>query len=161
MKSTRIRLAVGVVNCPFLLRMHVGVGYKASLPKGEDPLSASMVRKHFLKERCRRWLAGNKYHPSLFPRDSPKQFNVSLKDSVCKTNKTLALIAIDSLHYFHFAERLGIDISKRRNKTTVVILDAAVRFVAFFFSHLTFIVQRDIPRVLFYVSAGESVRHAS
>ncbi|XP_014489487.1 PREDICTED: thioredoxin domain-containing protein 11 [Dinoponera quadriceps] len=110
-----------------LKRMHAGAKYKTSLPKRkDDPLSASTVRRNFLKERCRRWLAGNNYHPSLFPRDSPKQFNISLKDSVCKTNKTLALIAIDSLHYFHFAERLGIDISKRRNKTTVVILDAAL-----------------------------------
>lgn len=109
--------------------MYSGVKYKTLLPKGEnDPLSTSMVRKNFLKERCKRWLAGNNYHPSLFPRDSPKQFNVSLKESVCKTNKTLGLIAIDSLHYFHFAERLGIDISKRRNETTVVILDAAVSF---------------------------------
>nr|XP_031832989.1 thioredoxin domain-containing protein 11 [Nomia melanderi] len=40
-------------------------------------------------------------------------------------NKTLSLIAIDSLHYFHFAEGLGIDILKRKDKTAVVILDAA------------------------------------
>lgn len=71
-------------------------------------------------------MAGNDYHPSLFPLESPKQFNISLKESVCKINKTLALIAIDSLHYFHFAEHLGIDISKWKNKTIVVILDAAV-----------------------------------
>jgi len=93
-----------------------------------DPQSANMIRRGFLREHCRRWLAGNDYHSSLFPRDSPKQFNVNLKESVCKTNKTLALIAIDSLRYFHFAERLGIDLLKQRNKTTVVILDAAVSF---------------------------------
>lgn len=108
--------------------MYAGMKYKTLPKKENDPLSATTVRTNFLKEHCRRWLAGNNYHPSLFPRDSPKQFNVSLKESVCKTNKTLALIAIDSLHYFHFAERLGIDISKRRNKTTVIILDAAVSF---------------------------------
>lgn len=101
--------------------------YETSLLEGEyDPLSASVVRRAFLKERCRKWLAGNNYNPSLFPRDSPKWFNVSLKESVCETNKTLALIAIDSLHYFQFAERFGVDISKRRNKTTVIILDSAV-----------------------------------
>lgn len=87
-----------------------------------------MVRRDFLKEGCKKWMAGNDYHSSLFPQESPRQFNISLKESVCKTNKTLALIAIDSLHYFHFAEHLGIDISKRKNKTTVVILDAAVSF---------------------------------
>ncbi|EZA61446.1 hypothetical protein DMN91_003951 [Ooceraea biroi] len=110
-----------------LQRVHVVDARQTSLLKGKnDPRSASMVRRDFLREHCRRWLAGNDYHSSLFPRDSPRQFNISLKESVCKTNKTLALIAIDSLRYFHFAERLGIDLFKRRNKTTVVILDAAL-----------------------------------
>lgn len=112
-----------------VLRLHADIEYKSSLLEEEnDSRSASMVRRDFLKEDCKKWMAGNEYHPSLFPRESPKQFNISLKESVCKTNKTLALIAIDSLHYFHFAEHLGIDISKRKNKTTVVILDAAVNF---------------------------------
>jgi len=110
-----------------LLRLH-GIEYKSLLKEDNDSRSASMVKRDFLKNDCKRWLAGNDYHPSLFPRDSPRQFNISLKESVCKTNKTLTLIAIDSLHYFHFAEHLGIDISKRKNKTTVVILDAAVSF---------------------------------
>ncbi|KYN11957.1 PREDICTED: thioredoxin domain-containing protein 11 isoform X1 [Trachymyrmex cornetzi] len=110
-----------------LKRLHAGIEYKSSLLKEDnDSRSANMVRRDFLKGDCRRWLAGNDYHPSLFPRDSPRQFNFSLKESVCKTNKTLALIAIDSLHYFHFADHLGIDISKRKNKTTVVIMDAAL-----------------------------------
>lgn len=110
-----------------LKRMHADIEYKSSLLREEnDSRSASMVRRDFLKEDCKKWMAGNDYHPSLFPRESPRQFNISLKESVCKTNKTLALIAIDSLHYFHFAEHLGIDISKQKNKTTVVILDAAL-----------------------------------
>lgn len=103
--------------------------YKTSLLKEEnDSRSASTIRRNFLKESCKRWLAGNDYYPSLFPQDSSRKFNISLKELICKTNKTLALIAIDSLHYSHFAEHLGIDISRRRNKTTVVILDAAVSF---------------------------------
>lgn len=103
--------------------------YKTSLLKEEnDSRSASTIRRNFLKENCKRWLTGNDYYPSLFPQDSPRKFNISLKELVCKTNKTLALIAIDSLHYSYFAEHLGIDISKRRNKTTVVILDAVVSF---------------------------------
>ncbi|KAL6259352.1 hypothetical protein P5V15_009267 [Pogonomyrmex californicus] len=110
-----------------LKKLHANIKYKSSLLKEEnDSRSASMVKKVFLKENCKKWLAGNDYHPSLFPQDSPRKFNISLKESVCKTNKTLALIAIDSLHYFHFAEHLGIDISKRKNKTAVVILDAAL-----------------------------------
>ena len=110
-----------------LKRLHTDMKYKTSLLKEEtDSRSASIIRKNFLKESCKRWLAGNDYYPSLFPQDSSRKFNISLKELVCKTNKTLALIAIDSLHYSHFAQHLGIDISKRRNKTTIVILDAAV-----------------------------------
>ncbi|EFN74628.1 Thioredoxin domain-containing protein 11 [Camponotus floridanus] len=110
-----------------LKRLHTNMKYKTSLLKEEnDSRSANTIRRNFLKESCKRWLAGNDYYPSLFPQDSPRKFNISLKELVCKTNKTLALIAIDSLHYSHFAEHLGIDISKRRNKTTVVILDAAL-----------------------------------
>ncbi|XP_024891528.1 thioredoxin domain-containing protein 11 isoform X1 [Temnothorax curvispinosus] len=110
-----------------LKKLHAGIEYKPSLLKEEtDSRSANIVRKGFLKENCKKWMAGNDYHPSLFPREFPRQFNISLKESVCKTNKTLALIAIDSLHYYHFAEHLGIDISKQKNKTTVIILDAAL-----------------------------------
>ncbi|XP_020280773.1 thioredoxin domain-containing protein 11 isoform X2 [Pseudomyrmex gracilis] len=109
-----------------LKRLHTGTEYKMLLWKKEDTRSASTVRRNFLKERCRKWLAGNDYHQPLFPRDSPARFNNSLKDSVCKTNKTLALIAIDSLHYFHFAQHLGIDTTKWKNKTAVVILDSAL-----------------------------------
>ncbi|XP_072763189.1 thioredoxin domain-containing protein 11-like isoform X2 [Anoplolepis gracilipes] len=110
-----------------LKRHNTYMKYKTSLLKEEnDSRSASIIRRNFLEESCKRWLTGNDYYPSLFPEDSPRKFNISLKELVCKTNKTLALIAIDSLHYSHFAEHLGIDISKRRNKTTVVILDAAL-----------------------------------
>ncbi|KAL0119644.1 hypothetical protein PUN28_007820 [Cardiocondyla obscurior] len=108
-----------------LKRLHAGIEYKSSLLKNKnDSQSASVVRRNFFKDDCKKWTAGNDYHPSVFPRESSRQFNISLKESVCKTNKTLALIAIDSLHYFQFAEHLGIDISK--NKTTVIILDAAL-----------------------------------
>ncbi|XP_050461638.1 thioredoxin domain-containing protein 11 isoform X1 [Cataglyphis hispanica] len=108
-------------------RLHTDTKYKTSLLREEnDSRSANTVKRNFLKESCKKWLAGNDYYPSLFPQDSSKKFNISLKELVCKTNKTLALIAIDSLHYYHFAEHLGIDISKRKNKSTVVILDAAL-----------------------------------
>lgn len=129
--SCNLYVYVYVINY-VVLRISPNMKYRTSLLKEkDDPLSASMVKKRFLKERCKKWLVGNNYHPSLFPRDSSKQFNISLKESVCKTNKTLALIAIDNLHFFHFAERLGINISERKNETTVVILDAAVSSVQY------------------------------
>ena len=46
-------------------------------------------------------------------------------------NKTLALVAIDSLHYFHFSEGLGIELGGKPDRTAVVILDPLVSFYTF------------------------------
>ena len=89
-----------------------------------DLRSAGAVTQAYLKQDCKKWIAGNEYHQPIFPRGSAEHPNISLTESVCKINKTLALIAIDSLHYFHFAEGLGIEVLKRKDKTAVVILDA-------------------------------------
>ncbi|KZC05729.1 PREDICTED: thioredoxin domain-containing protein 11 [Dufourea novaeangliae] len=99
----------------------------ASLATGNehDVQSANAVKHEYLKQECKRWIAGNKYHHPIFPRDSLDHPNLNLTKSVCQINKTLALIAIDSLHYFHFAEGLGIDVLKKKDKTAVVILDVA------------------------------------
>ncbi|XP_053997543.1 thioredoxin domain-containing protein 11 [Hylaeus anthracinus] len=101
--------------------------YKTSLftANKDDARSANAIKQAYLKQDCRRWITGNKYHQPIFPRDSPEHPNITLTESLCKMNKTLALIAIDSLHFFHFAESLGIDILKKKDKTAVVILDAA------------------------------------
>ncbi|XP_043258314.1 thioredoxin domain-containing protein 11 isoform X1 [Colletes gigas] len=101
--------------------------YKTSLVTANDYdiRSANAIKQAYLKQDCKRWITGNKYHQPVFPRDSPEHPNITLTESVCKINKTLALIAIDSLHYFHFAEGLGIDILKKKDKTAVVILDSA------------------------------------
>lgn len=104
-----------------------------------DPRSATAIKEAYLKEDCKRWIAGNKYHQPIFPRDTPEHSNINLTESVCKINKTLALIAIDSLHYFHFAEGLGIDVLKKKNKTAVVILDAAVSFKVLFYLYVIYI----------------------
>ncbi|XP_076752476.1 thioredoxin domain-containing protein 11 isoform X2 [Xylocopa sonorina] len=91
----------------------------------EDDRSARAIKQAHLKSDCKKWITGNKYHQPIFPRDNPKHSNINLTKTVCKVNKTLTLIAIDSLHYFYFAEGLGIDILKRKDKTAVVILDVA------------------------------------
>lgn len=41
----------------------------------------------------------------------------------CKENSTLSLVAMDSIRYYNFAERLGIDIRNRVDKTAAVIVD--------------------------------------
>jgi hypothetical protein len=88
------------------------------------------VKKAFYKNDCRRFLAGYSYHLPVFPRDSNDNNNVEAKltELICKINKTLALVAIDSLQYFHFAESLGINLANITDKTSVVILDPDVSY---------------------------------
>ncbi|CAK9802194.1 Thioredoxin domain-containing protein 11 [Anthophora plagiata] len=101
--------------------------YKTSLftANYEDMQSADAIKQAHLRSNCKRWITGNKYHLPIFPRDNVEHPNINLTESVCKINKTLTLIAIDSLHYFYFAEGLGIDLLKKKDKTAVVILDVA------------------------------------
>lgn len=97
----------------------------ASPANEEDVRSADVVKQAYLKSECKRWITGNRYHQPVFPRDNLEHPNINLTKSVCKINKTLTLIAIDSLHYFYFAEGLGIDLLNKKDKTAVVILDVA------------------------------------
>lgn len=93
-----------------------------------DSQSAASVRTAFYREECRHFLAGYSYQRPIFPRDLDNgDDEVELTEAICRINKTLALVAIDSLYYFHFAESLGIDVGSAKDKTTVVILDPAVR----------------------------------
>lgn len=97
-----------------------------------DPQSASAVKKAFTKEECRRFLAGYSYQRPIFPRDCEQEDEIKFTDAICKVNKTLAFVAIDSLYYFHFAEGLGIDVFNSSDKTVAVILDPAVSYFLFF-----------------------------
>lgn len=96
-----------------------------------DWRSSSEVKKRYDRNRCKMLLTGNKYNRPVFPRELPGHAPINLTDQVCKTNKSLALIAVDSIRYGYFAESLGIDISKKKDKTAVVIVDSTVRFNVF------------------------------
>ncbi|XP_066601366.1 thioredoxin domain-containing protein 11-like isoform X2 [Prorops nasuta] len=93
--------------------------------EANDRRSANSIREIYFKEDCKRWLTGNEYHQPIFPRDLETFPNISFIDDVCKMNKTFALIAIDSIHYSHFAQSLGIDALNVKDKTSVVILDSS------------------------------------
>ena len=91
-----------------------------------DPQSSSSVKKAFIREDCRRFLAGYSYHRPVFPRDSLDEEEVPLTQLICSINKTLSFVAVDTVHYFHFAESLGVDVIGARDKTAVVIVDPTV-----------------------------------
>lgn len=72
-------------------------------------------------------MAGYSYQRPVFPHVSDHESEIKLTDAICKVNKTLAFVAIDSLYYFHFSEALGVDVANIKDKTIAVILDPAVR----------------------------------
>lgn len=101
--------------------------YKTSkLSDIPDYRSPKNLKKAMRIEICKTLLIAQKYQhlafsSELYNNDVVGGFDV--KGLKCKTNKTLTFIAMDSLRYHHYAEKLGIDLSKRPNKTAVVILD--------------------------------------
>ncbi|XP_035744274.1 thioredoxin domain-containing protein 11-like isoform X1 [Vespa mandarinia] len=99
--------------------------YKISQSDENDRQSPIAIKHALLKENCKRSFAAHRYHEPVFPQDSFEKSNISLIKSLCNINRTLSLIAIDSLHYFHFAEGLGIDVLKKKDKTAAIILDVA------------------------------------
>jgi hypothetical protein len=49
-----------------------------------------------------------------------------LKGLSCSNNRSLSLLALDSLEFDAFARHVGVDTSRLPDKTAVVILNAAV-----------------------------------
>lgn len=83
--------------------------------------------KSFQKEMCRNVLYAEKYHPTVFEEKTIKQNSiVDVNGLACKSNKTMAFVAMDSLLHYPFAEKLGINLSKYRHKTTAVIIEDKV-----------------------------------
>lgn len=70
-------------------------------------------------------------HPTLFSSSIVQQTNgdhkkFNIHGLSCKSNSSLALIALDSLKYYHFAERLGINIALKKDLTAAVIINEKV-----------------------------------
>lgn len=89
--------------------------------------------KSLQKEICRNFLFAEKYHPAIFEEKSIRRNSiVDVNGLACKSNKTIAFVAMDSLLHYPFAEKLGIDLSKFRHKTTAAIIDDKVSGIILF-----------------------------
>ncbi|KAG5866351.1 hypothetical protein JTB14_004130 [Gonioctena quinquepunctata] len=98
--------------------------YSTSLLTGVNDLrSAENLQHLFRKERCRQFLAAEKLQAAMFEKPNlvKRKFNIS--GLSCKSNKSLILLAMDSLLHYSFAQRLGIDLNKNVDKSAVVILN--------------------------------------
>ncbi|XP_044758505.1 thioredoxin domain-containing protein 11 [Coccinella septempunctata] len=89
-----------------------------------DYRSPENLRNYLSRETCRLFQIAQDYQPLHFSKelyDYVEGFNIT--GFKCNTNKTLNFIAMDSLYYHHYAEKLGVDLFQRPNKTALVILD--------------------------------------
>lgn len=94
------------------------------------------LRQWNRKEKCRMFANAEKLYPAVFvPEDSSIENDIDLSDlcdfgsstnEISNTNESLTFVAIDSLKYSVFAERLGIDLTLMANMSAVVILSEKV-----------------------------------
>lgn len=85
------------------------------------------------EEKCRLFKMSQNYYPSIYSESIVNHVNYgkdlnrfNITGLGCKTNETLVIVAVDSLMYHHFAERLGVNISKKKDKTFAVIINDKV-----------------------------------
>lgn len=89
-----------------------------------DPMSPDHLLKTVAEEACREFLLAHRYAPPIFERRVENSLDVT--GFACQTNSSLGFVAIDSLRFSHFAEKLGVDLSTSVQKTGVVIVDEKV-----------------------------------
>ncbi|XP_067005883.2 thioredoxin domain-containing protein 11 isoform X2 [Anabrus simplex] len=106
--------------------------------KGDDR-SASALTAAALKENCRRLRRAQSVHSPVFARsDYHNRAPPTFRGLACRTNKTLSLLAMDSLQFHQFAEGLGIDILARNDKTGAIIFNAGLESA--------YILERDVSK---------------
>ncbi|XP_063903866.1 uncharacterized protein LOC135123281 isoform X2 [Zophobas morio] len=87
-----------------------------------DKLSPNQLQKAVREEECHNFLLAEKYAPPIFERRGVEG-GANVTGLACATNSSLKFVAIDSLRFFQFAERLGLDLSKSEDKSGVVVVN--------------------------------------
>ncbi|XP_071521287.1 thioredoxin domain-containing protein 11 isoform X2 [Panulirus ornatus] len=72
------------------------------------------------EDQCKRLFHGSLIAPSAILRDQHPAPDVT--GLGCKTNKTLAFVAVDSLHHKNIAERLGVNVSAQEPPNTAAVI---------------------------------------
>lgn len=95
-----------------------------------DPRSSANLQKRIRRHACKIATIANKISRSHFSKTvTSGVWNDDMDNFTglaCKSNASLSLLAFDSLRDYHFAERLGIDLSRKRSRTAVVIVNQKV-----------------------------------
>lgn len=76
---------------------------------------------------CKNFEFLTEYYHLPFPRaPDNSQLTEAINGLACVNNRTLKIIAMDSLSHYQFAEGLGINILDMKDKTAAVIVDKKV-----------------------------------
>lgn len=100
--------------------------YKTSMFTNEnDSRSPKNLLKIYKENECKLHQIAANYHKPIFSPTIHSQFknDVNITGLACKHNTSLTLIALDSLKYHMFAERFGLDILSKTDKTAAIIID--------------------------------------
>lgn len=115
-------------------------GLTSQLTGAGDPLWAEELQEWVQLERCRQLRHARLLDKPFFPIEKElEEGNPGVKGLRCLANKTLSFLAFDSLQLHHFAERLGVDVLHRKDKSVVLIVDPQ--------SEAQFLLQGEINKV--------------
>lgn len=98
----------------------------------KDKKSPEYLQIQHQEDSCRLFLTAIKHSIPFFEKNMTENNDFDVKGSGCKRNFSLSLIAMDSLRQYHFAERLGVDLSKYKDQTAAVIINDKVVFSVVF-----------------------------
>lgn len=88
-----------------------------------DDRSPESIAKYNFRRKCEMLRLAERKSEILFIDDDDPSSLQLVSGLACKFNRTLTLIAIDSINFHTFAERLGVDILEMENKTAAFIMD--------------------------------------
>lgn len=91
-----------------------------------DERSPEHLIKLWDNEKCKTIETGNRYYSQAYPKFNKDLPSPDVDGLACINNRTLSIIAMDSLMYYQFAEGLGINILHLKDKTAVAIIDKRV-----------------------------------
>lgn len=108
-------------------RGHAKHGISMLDVENDDRFADSLVERD-TRLKCETFAHGDEENVMFFEDQSPG-FETdldSLSGLSCKSNRTLSFLAVDSLLYHTFAERLGVNVLKHPKKSVVLIMDYEV-----------------------------------
>lgn len=115
-------------------KQHIKYSHEANNKKDEkfqtsmldnegDDHSPESIEKYNFRRKCEMLQIAERKSEISFIDDEDSASLQLVSGLACRANKTFTLIAMDSVNFHTFAERLGIDILEVENKTAAIIMD--------------------------------------